>query len=39
MNSKWNTDDTRADLNEDGIVNTLDWSFVNKNWGKVDEVR
>jgi hypothetical protein len=32
MNSVWNTSDTKADLNKDGKVNTLDFSMMVKNW-------
>ncbi len=32
MNSKWLTNDARADINQDGIVNSLDFSIMNGNW-------
>jgi len=32
--SKWGTNDVNADFNEDGIVNTIDFSFMNRNWLK-----
>jgi hypothetical protein len=32
MNSKWNTNDAKADLNKDGVVNTLDYAIMVKNW-------
>jgi len=32
MLSKWGTADVSADFNEDGIVNTIDFSFMNRNW-------
>ncbi len=34
MNSKWFTNDATADLNGDGIVNSLDFSIMNGNWLK-----
>ena len=32
MLSKWGTADPDADFNEDGLVNTIDFSFMNRNW-------
>jgi hypothetical protein len=32
MNSRWYTSDATADLNKDGLVNTLDYSLLNRNW-------
>ncbi len=33
MADNWQTGDSDADFNEDGIVNTIDFSFMNRNWG------
>ncbi len=33
MVSQWYTADFVADINQDGQVNTLDWHYLNKNWG------
>jgi len=32
MLSKWGTADPDADFNEDGLVNTIDWAWMNRNW-------
>ena len=33
MNTVWFTADATADLNTDGIVNSLDFGLMNRNWG------
>jgi len=37
MNSVWSTDDPIADINRDGIVNTIDFAILNGNWGKTGD--
>ncbi len=32
MSNQWQNTDSDADLNEDNLVNTLDFSWLNKNW-------
>jgi hypothetical protein len=32
MNSKWGMADPIADINKDGAVNSLDFSYVSNNW-------
>jgi hypothetical protein len=33
MDGVWLTDDPVADVNRDGVVNSLDRSLLNANWG------
>jgi hypothetical protein len=33
-NGQWGTSDPMADINDDGTVNSLDWSIMNSEWGK-----
>ena len=33
MADQWHTADPVADINQDGQVNSLDWHYLNKNWG------
>jgi hypothetical protein len=35
MNAAWFTSDPTADLNHDGQVNSVDFSVINDNWGRV----
>ena len=37
MANKWHSADVVADINQDGDVNTLDWHYLNKNWGQVGD--
>jgi hypothetical protein len=32
--SRWQTSDSISDLNDDGAVNSLDYSYINQNWGR-----
>ena len=34
MAGVWFTADATADINKDGIVNSIDFSLMNANWGK-----
>ena len=34
MKARWFSNDASADINGDGIVNSIDFGLVNKNWGK-----
>ena len=33
MNSAWFTSDMTADINKDGLVNSIDFGILNRNWG------
>jgi len=37
MKNHWGTNNTLADINKDGIVNSIDFTYINKNWLKVGE--
>ena len=37
MLANWFTSNTSSDLNEDGITNSLDLSWLNRNWGQVGD--
>jgi len=37
MAEKWHTTDPVADINQDGQVNSLDWHYLNKNWGSTGD--
>lgn len=37
MNGKWQTADPLADINRDGVVNTLDFTYLSRNYGKTSE--
>ncbi|MBM2820510.1 MAG: Cohesin protein, partial [Candidatus Berkelbacteria bacterium] len=32
LTAKWNLTDIAADINEDGVVNTIDFAILNSNW-------
>lgn len=34
MRDRWFTDDASADINGDGIVNSVDFGLLNRNWNK-----
>jgi hypothetical protein len=34
MNTQWFMADLQSDINRDGLVNSIDFSFMNRNWGK-----
>ena len=33
MNSQWFTSNPQSDINADGIVNSIDFGLMNRNWG------
>lgn len=37
MSPAWGTNDALADINNDGLVNSLDFGIMNKNWGQVGD--
>jgi hypothetical protein len=37
MQSVWGTGDPIADINRDGVVNTIDFAILNGNWGKAGD--
>jgi hypothetical protein len=37
MESLWGTNDPIADINRDGIVNSIDFAILNANWGQVGD--
>ena len=34
MKDRWFTDDASADINGDGVVNSIDFGLLNRNWNK-----